>query len=60
MEKITWTEKIKKGMELIKQGCSENQEWGTCEKCPFTNYCGVIFDEYNMFPDYFFEDDVEE
>ena len=59
MEK-KWIEKIELGMELIRQGCSENQEWGACEKCPFTDYCDAIFDNYNIFPDYFFENNKRE
>lgn len=44
MKEKNWIEKIKKGMELIKQGCSENAEWTDCYKCPFDEYCDMIYD----------------
>lgn len=43
MEEKNWIEKIKEGMELIKQGCSENAEWIECYKCPFNKYCDMIY-----------------
>ena len=44
MEEKNWIEKIEQGMELIKQGCSENAEWTECYKCPFDKYCDMIYD----------------
>ena len=43
MEEKNWIEKIKQGMELIKQGCSENTELSDCCKCPFDKYCNIIY-----------------
>lgn len=45
MEEKNWIEKIKEGMELIKQGCSENTTWINCSKCPFDKYCDMIYNE---------------
>ena len=41
---MEWTEKIKKGMELIAAGCSEEGGFATCRmsKCPFGDYCWAI------------------
>ena len=43
MEEKNWIEKIKQGMELIKQGCSENSDWTACYKCPFYEYCDTKY-----------------
>ena len=41
---MEWNEKIKKGMELIAAGCSEEGGFATCRmsKCPFGDYCWMI------------------
>lgn len=45
---MDWKEKMKKGMELIKQACFENEEWLNCADCPFGCICdAVIGSEYN-------------
>jgi len=45
---MDWKEKMKKGMELIKQACFENEEWNCCADCPFTNICDAIIEsDYN-------------
>lgn len=43
---MDWKEKIFKGMQLIKEGCTENTMWTECYKCPFTDFCD-IFEENN-------------
>jgi len=42
---MDWKTKILEGMKLIKQGCSENEMWTDCHKCPFTKYCDLCIDE---------------
>lgn len=41
---MEWNEKIKKGMELIAAGCSEEGGFAICRmgKCPFGDYCWAI------------------
>ena len=39
---MTKIEKIKTGMALIKEGCSEISLWTECIKCPFNTYCTFI------------------
>lgn len=39
---MNWEEKIKKGKELIKEGCSEQTEWTKCHECPFKTFCDVL------------------
>ncbi len=39
---MTKFEKIKVGMELIKEGCSEVSLCSECEECPFDTYCTFI------------------
>lgn len=66
---MSWTEKIKQGMELIKEGCVENEEWTNCNDCPFDAYCQILigkafsdrdedFDAYQ--PMHWFEESEEE
>jgi len=46
---MEWNEKIKKGMELIGEGCFEEGGWSTCRmsKCPFGDYCWAILRQQN-------------
>ena len=39
---MNWKEKIKIGMILLKEGCTENDSWGSCVDCPFREYCDII------------------
>lgn len=41
---MNWQEKIKKGMELIGEGCFEVDGMNHClrMKCPFANYCWLL------------------
>lgn len=41
---MTWQEKILAGMELISQGCEENESAKACKTCPFTDFCDDICD----------------
>ena len=41
-----WEEKVAEGMRLIAKGCSENDEWDKCAKCPFDDFCTAINDAY--------------
>lgn len=37
---MTWYEKVKIGMELMKEGCEINRDSKSCDKfCPFAQYC---------------------
>jgi len=44
---MDWKEKMKKGMEMIRDACEENGDWSNCSKCPFENLCNAII-ENNM------------
>lgn len=44
---MEWNEKIKKGMELIGDGCSYTGINSKCIKCPFKLYCDLIYIEIN-------------
>lgn len=46
-----WVEKIKKGMEFIKEGCEEQCEWAQCQRCPFEKYCTALEDAEFETPD---------
>lgn len=37
--KMDWKEKIKEGMKLIKEGCTEQTDLTMCHKCPFYDFC---------------------
>ena len=39
---MDWKEKIKEGMKLIKEGCTEQKEWRKCHDCPFTTFCDLL------------------
>lgn len=41
---MEWTEKIKKGMELIGAGCNDIGGFVSCQMndCPFGHYCWAI------------------
>ena len=36
---MDWVEKIRIGMELIREGCVENQIPSLCKICPFYEHC---------------------
>lgn len=37
---MTWYEKIRAGMELMKEGCAENHDENNCDNfCPFVQIC---------------------
>lgn len=40
---MNWEEKIKEGMKLIKEGCSQQGSWNGCCECPFDNYCTACY-----------------
>ena len=42
--KPDWIKKIEEGMNLIREGCQLNGEWGMCTRCPFTDYCDILMD----------------
>ena len=49
---MTWFDKIRLGMELMKKGCSSNQSGADCEKkCPFRGYCWYTADKYQCLPE---------
>lgn len=39
---MNWDEKIKEGMKLLKEGCSEQTEWRKCYDCPFSTFCELM------------------
>ena len=39
---MDWENKILAGMELIKEGCEENELWSSCFTCPFDDYCNML------------------
>ena len=41
---MNWKDKIKRGMELIKEGCEEGTK---CYQCPFDEYCIILEDKDN-------------
>ena len=41
---MPWTEKIKMGMKLIKEGCEQNEIWLNCKYCPLENICDQLID----------------
>ena len=47
---MEWFEKIREGMALIKQGCSENSSWTKCQDCPFTDFCDLIMEHDDKIP----------
>ena len=47
---MEWFEKIREGMALIKQGCSENSSWTKCQECPFTDFCDLIMEDSDKIP----------
>ncbi len=47
---MEWYEKIREGMALIKQGCSENSSWTKCQDCPFTDFCDLIMEHDDKIP----------
>jgi hypothetical protein len=44
---MTWKELIEQGMKMIGEGCSRNDDWTKCHKCPFDEYCTAINDSFN-------------
>lgn len=41
---MKWNEKIRKGMDLIIEGCKENEAWRECHNnCPFDEMCTSIW-----------------
>ena len=47
---MNWEEKIKEGMKLIKEGCSEQTEWSKCYDCPFSTCCELLEENYYEVP----------
>lgn len=40
---MTWFDKIRLGMELMKEGCVDNLSHEKCEKeCPFRKFCPYL------------------
>lgn len=40
---MTWFDKIRLGMELMKEGCVDNLSHEKCEKeCPFRKFCSYL------------------
>lgn len=39
---MNWKEKIHKGMELIAEGCYNNNSLNDCRQCPMDLYCDAI------------------
>lgn len=44
-------EKIKQGMMLIKEGCSEITWWVDCQDCPFRELCDTIEETNTYVPE---------
>ena len=47
---MDWKEKIKKGLELIKEGCTNQDNWKECYKCPFNDYCTTLMENGGVTP----------
>ena len=39
---MSWVDKMRQGMALMKEACSENPGWNDCSKCPFDEYCDIL------------------
>ena len=49
---MIWYDKIRLGMELMKEGCSNNQSSEDCEKkCPFINLCSHLVNQPQPLPE---------
>ena len=45
---MDWKEKMRNGMEMIRDACEGNTDWDNCPKCPFKNLCNAIVNsKYN-------------
>ena len=42
---MNWEKMIRMGMDLIAEGCKQNEEWTNCKNCPFTEICDIIINE---------------
>ena len=47
---MNWKEKIKKGLELIKEGCTNQNNWKECYECPFNDYCTALWENGGVAP----------
>jgi hypothetical protein len=44
---MDWKEKMKKGMEMVAEACKGNEDWNSCEECPFSTLCDAILLKYS-------------
>ena len=42
---MDWKKMIRMGMNLIAEGCKQNEEWSKCQNCPFTEICDILMNE---------------
>jgi hypothetical protein len=50
--KMTWFDKIRLGMALMKEGCVDNQSSEKCDKeCPFRNLCSYFVNQPQPLPE---------
>ena len=55
---MDWKETIRKGMEMMKAGCNQNDNVDNCPKCPFAYYCfNTTVDNKAICPETFFEEE---
>ena len=49
---MIWYDKIRLGMELIREGCFDNHLDENCgQECPFKDYCWYTTDEPQSLPE---------
>jgi len=51
---MNWIDKMKKGMEIIKEAC---QETDFCCDCPFSKYCDILASSDNIYNEWIFKND---
>lgn len=39
VNKMRWNDKMSEGMRLMREACSENENWNKCWDCPFDSIC---------------------
>lgn len=43
---MDWCEKVQKAMDLLAEGCNENNDFDNCWQCPFVFFCDLIKAEH--------------
>lgn len=51
---MDWKDKMKKGMEIIKEACHDTV---FCYDCPFLKYCDILSSSEDMHKEWIFDDD---